>query len=152
MAKVMADGAEAPKMGKLNRFMRTPFVMFKNLSRNLHGSHRNQYLQHAQLPVHPLVCNQYATNTSLGRTNTRQFDGYGAPLKIKVRTFIGSFAPSWFNLRRCREPQTPFKGRHRGTGLKLGEDTASVHMPQLGDPSDQGNPRKQPAKLVITWR
>jgi hypothetical protein len=35
MAKVMAEGAEALKMGKLNRFMRTPFVMFKNLSQNL---------------------------------------------------------------------------------------------------------------------
>jgi hypothetical protein len=26
-AKVMAEGAEAQKMGKLNRFMETPFVM-----------------------------------------------------------------------------------------------------------------------------
>jgi hypothetical protein len=93
MAKVMADGAEAPKMGKLNRFMRTPFVMFKNLSQNLYGSHRNNCLQHTQIPVQLLVCNQYATNTSHGRTNTRQFDGYAAPLKIKVRTFIGFLAP-----------------------------------------------------------
>jgi hypothetical protein len=35
MAKVMTEGAEALKMGKLKRFMRTPFVMFKKLSQNL---------------------------------------------------------------------------------------------------------------------
>jgi hypothetical protein len=93
MAKVMTEGAEALKMGKLKRFMRTPFVMFKNLSQNLYGSHRNNCLQHTQIPVQLLVCNQYATNTSHGRTNTRQFDGYAAPLKIKVRTFIGFLAP-----------------------------------------------------------
>jgi hypothetical protein len=93
MAKVMTEGAEALKMGKLKRFMRTPFVMFKKLSQNLYGSHRDKCMRYAQLPVPLLVCNQYATNTSLGRTNTRQFDGYDAPLRIKVRTFIGFLAP-----------------------------------------------------------
>jgi hypothetical protein len=32
MAKVMAEGAEALKMGGLNRFIETPFVVIKNLS------------------------------------------------------------------------------------------------------------------------
>jgi hypothetical protein len=30
MAKVMAEGAEALKMGKLNRFIETPLVKIKN--------------------------------------------------------------------------------------------------------------------------
>jgi hypothetical protein len=109
MAKVMTEGAEALKMGKLNRFMRTPFVMFKNLSQNLYGSRRNDCQQHAQIPVHPSVCNQYATNTRHGRTNTRQFEGRGAPLQIKSGTFIGSFAPNWFNQGMATTRNSPFQ-------------------------------------------
>jgi hypothetical protein len=52
--------------------------------------------RNAHVPVQPLVCNQYATHTSHDRTNTRQFERLDAPLPIKTRTFMGSFAPNWF--------------------------------------------------------
>jgi hypothetical protein len=80
----MAEGAEALNMGKLNRFIETPLVKIKNLATNLYGSNRATRQRHAQTLVHLTVCNQYATDKTQRRTNTRQSEYKDAPTQIKT--------------------------------------------------------------------